>query len=182
MLITEAVFFEGVEIYAGAYGCAVFGDDKALAPDMERLRENLSRFDVVLIEADGSACLPPLKGWRSDEPVIPPDFATKTIGVLDISVVAEVLSEGMVHRVELFTKITGKTFGDVFEVEDFGVLVSHPNGIFQNSDKQQKIIYCSKSEMEQAERYVSELRRLIDADIKLTAGSVINKTITEYLR
>ncbi|PLX68926.1 MAG: putative selenium-dependent hydroxylase accessory protein YqeC [Denitrovibrio sp.] len=175
---TEGQFFKNIDIKSGVYACATFSDEKALAPDIKDLKSNMGRFDVVLIEADGSACKP-LKGWRADEPVIP-DFTTKTVGVVDISVVGKTITGGIVHRPELFTEITGKKFGDIFQIEDCVSLIESENGIFQNSNDQQKYIYCSKAETEETLSNVTSLNQLLDSSIKLTAGSVFNKTIVEY--
>lgn len=56
---------------------------KVTAPDEAILRVLLSRFDVVICEADGSRCLP-LKLHSERDPVIP-EFTTATVAVMGAS-------------------------------------------------------------------------------------------------
>ena len=175
---TSGQFFKGETIKPGVYACAKLGDEKAIAPDIDELEGNIARFDVTLIEADGSACKP-LKGWHENEPVVP-EFTTKTIGVIDVSVIGKTLTEDIVHRFDLFTQITGRNLGDEFRLSDVISIINSKNGLFQNSTNQKKIIYCSKAETDKAAQHVEELNKLIPDEIKLTAGSVFNKTVTEF--
>ena len=53
---------------------------KLEALKQEQLEAIIPQYDLVLLEADGSAGLP-CKGWLADEPVVPA-FCTHTIGVV----------------------------------------------------------------------------------------------------
>jgi len=162
---------QGVEI------CVQLDAEKAFPPDILILEEKLGSFDVVLIEADGSAGKP-LKGWRENEPVIP-DFATKTIGVVDISQVGQVLTSETVHRPDLFTKLVGTEIGEVLTLDDLAVVINSSNGIFQNSENTEKIIFFSKTESDAASANVIQLDKLIRKDINICSGSVFRNSITK---
>ncbi len=79
-------------IYVGGMPTPVAGKMTGVAMDLLSSKRKL--FDLVLIEADGSATKP-LKGWNSTEPVIP-EFATKTIGILDIQTIGSSICEALV--------------------------------------------------------------------------------------
>ena len=66
--------------------------------------------DYVLVEADGSKCLP-LKAHASHEPVIPPE-SKKVICVVGASGFGRRIEE-TVHRPEVFCRLTGAKPGDV---------------------------------------------------------------------
>lgn len=69
----------------------------------KEVAELLPEYDYILIEADG-AKMKQLKGWREDEPLIPP-FATKVIGVVNIKSVGKRGVEENIHRLENFLKM-----------------------------------------------------------------------------
>lgn len=87
--------------------------------------------DVIFIEADGSAGKP-LKGWRSDEPVILP-ATDVTVGILPLHCLGQRIQESMVHRLDAFLAITGLSVGDVMTVEAYSRLIRHPEGLFSHA-------------------------------------------------
>lgn len=92
------------------------------------LQEAIQNSDLLFIEADGSAGKP-LKGWRSDEPVIVP-ATDVTVGILPVHCLGQKIEADQVHRMEAFSDITGLTAGDVMTVEAYRCLVMHPKGLF----------------------------------------------------
>jgi len=152
-------------------------DNKALAPDMDELKNKATEFDITLIEADGAACKA-LKGWREDEPVIP-EFATITIGVIDISMVGEVVTEENVHRHELFTQLTGLQMGDKVTVQTLARLINHKNGLFRNSDHTINHIFCAKAETPEQMANARRLLPMIKDGIKLFSGSAQKGSLLE---
>lgn len=93
-----------------------------------QLEANRERFDLILIEADGSACKP-LKGWKENEPVIYPQTSV-TIGVIDIQTVGRTISADLVHRLELFLHMAGTQAGEPVSTDHLEAVISHPDGLF----------------------------------------------------
>lgn len=76
--ILETVAHPGERIFY-----ALDGEEKALAPPIERLARLTERFSVTLLEADGARAMD-LKLHSERDPVIPP-FTTATIAVLSLA-------------------------------------------------------------------------------------------------
>ena len=82
--------------------------------------------DIVLIEGDGSGGLP-LKAWAEYEPVVP-SFTNITVGVLPLWPLGKPVSENLVHRLPLFTALTGAVPGKVLEIEHLLRLITGSGG------------------------------------------------------
>jgi probable selenium-dependent hydroxylase accessory protein YqeC len=150
---------------------ALYETEGIKASPHNQLAEIRKSFDITLIEADGSACLP-MKGWKDTEPVIP-DCTTVTIGVLDTSMTGRVLDDKTVHRFDIFKKLASYEDGEKLDVRHLERIINNPNGIFRNA-KGRKILYCAKCESDS--RTAKKLSRLTDAEVY--AGSVITGVIT----
>ena len=98
-------------------GAADESNEKLVSLPQDLLAELVSRFDYTLIEGDGSRTLP-LKAWSEYEPVVP-SYTTITIGVIPLSVLGMPVSENTVHRLPLFTKLTGAVTGDILTLQHF---------------------------------------------------------------
>ncbi|MDR0764565.1 MAG: putative selenium-dependent hydroxylase accessory protein YqeC [Synergistaceae bacterium] len=103
------------------------GKLEALAP--EDLAAIAPRYDIVLMEADGSGGLP-CKGWTENEPVIP-DFATHTLGVVSVNAVGLAASAENVFRPDEFLKLTGLNRGDAVTAEALAAMVASPGGMLR---------------------------------------------------
>jgi probable selenium-dependent hydroxylase accessory protein YqeC len=79
-------------------------------------------FDRVFIEADGSRSKP-LKAWAHYEPVIT-ESTTITIGILPLWPLGKPVSEALVHRLPLFTALTGAVEGDIIRDEHYVSVIS----------------------------------------------------------
>jgi len=141
---------------------------KAKAPCISKIYERSKNYDITLIEADGSAGKP-LKGWRSDEPVIP-EFANMTIGVVDISVIDK---KPEIHRREIFRELTG--YADSVTLKTLVSVINNPEGIFRNSDDTKNIIFFNKAESNTDIRNANRLAKLLNC-ISLY-GSIIDNYI-----
>jgi probable selenium-dependent hydroxylase accessory protein YqeC len=128
---------------------------------------------LVLIEADGAATKP-LKGWNSTEPVIP-QFATKTIGILDIQTIGSIICEALVHRLEIFSEITGCKAGEPVSTGHLCRIILHDKGLFCQSQGE-KILYINKVESAVERNNVDGLREKF-GNLKIVAGSVQQGTI-----
>lgn len=99
--ILNHIPFYGIQ-YAGV------GSDcgkKLRALPLEILSKIAPRYDLLLMEADGSR-MKLLKGWEWYEPVIP-DFTTHTLCVSNINAIGLKACVESVHRMQLFQKLTG---------------------------------------------------------------------------
>lgn len=148
---------------------------KAEAPCPEELRDRMGEYGITLIEADG-ADRKSLKGWREDEPVIP-DFATVTIGVLDISTIGRKPDP---HRPEIFYRLTD--CGESVEHETIAALANSPDGLFRNSAHTRNVVYLSKTEDEQQMKDAEIVAGMIKDGVTVTAGCCTGDCRIEVLR
>jgi probable selenium-dependent hydroxylase accessory protein YqeC len=79
-------------------------------------------FDYVFIEADGSRTLP-LKAWAHYEPVIT-ESTTISIGILPLWTLGKPVSGGFIHRLPLFTALSGASEGDSIKLEHYVPVIS----------------------------------------------------------
>jgi probable selenium-dependent hydroxylase accessory protein YqeC len=79
-------------------------------------------FDRVFIEADGSRSKP-LKAWAPYEPVIT-ESTTVTVGILPLWPLGKPVSDALVHRLPLFTALTGATEGGAIRSEHYVSAIS----------------------------------------------------------
>lgn len=130
-------------------------------------------FDLLLIEADGAAGKQ-LKGWKESEPVIP-EFSTKTIGILDIQAVNKTAGDSVIHRLELFTALTGAGIGEPLSPAHLHKVVTRERGLFQHAAGEQ-ILYLNKMESDADFKNGQRLRALLD-DCLTIAGSVHHDSV-----
>ncbi len=88
-------------------------------------------YAITLMEADGSRRMP-LKGWADHEPSVP-DFATLTVGVINVRAIGLVPSDENTHRLPLFLAQTGLIQGEAVTRESLirmiqGCLQRHARG------------------------------------------------------
>jgi len=95
------------------------------------LADLVSKYDVVLLEADGSRSLP-CKGWRADEPVIP-KFCTHTLGIVTLNALGCKANSAYVHNLPQFLALTGLHEGDAITLKALQNMVCAPDGMFKNS-------------------------------------------------
>ena len=158
-------------IYVGGKPTPVAGKMTGVAVD--QLSCQRKHYDLVLIEADGSATKP-LKGWNSAEPVIP-DFATKTIGILDIQAIGSIICTALVHRLEIFCELTGCTVGEPVSIRHLCRMIFHHQGLFYQSQGAE-ILYINKVESEIDRSNVDDLRTQLK-NTTIVAGSIRQGTI-----
>jgi len=102
------------------------------------LAELLPRYDIVLLEADGSRGLP-CKGWPANEPVVP-DYCTHTAGVITMNALGKPAGESTVHRLPEFTALTGVGEGQTITAQALEAMVCAPTGMFKNSAGKRYVI------------------------------------------
>ena len=83
-----------------------------------------------LIEADGSR-QKPLKAWADHEPPIPP-FVNLVVHAAGLSGLGKILSEEIVHRADIFSRLSGLTIGEAITTEGIVNAMTHPAGALKN--------------------------------------------------
>jgi probable selenium-dependent hydroxylase accessory protein YqeC len=117
--------------------------DKIKGVDSKIFDVAAKQFDLILLEADGASCKP-LKGWNATEPVIS-SSTTHTIGVVDIQCLGKEVNGELVHRLELFSDLTGALPGQKLQLEHLASVVLSDDGLFRKS-RGKKILYINKVE------------------------------------
>ncbi len=120
-------------------------------------------FDVILNEADG-AKRKPVKAPAGYEPVIPASTSL-VIGVIGLDCLGKPVSEGTVHRSELFCACTGKKPGEPIDGDCIVKLITADNGLFKDVPAGcRKAVLLNKADtpalQEQGEQIAQELVRL----------------------
>jgi molybdenum cofactor cytidylyltransferase len=80
----------------------------------------------LLIEADGSR-QKPLKAWSEQEPPIP-TFVEQVVQVVGLSGIGKLLDDDIVHRAEIFFKLSGLKIGETITPEALIRVLTHPEG------------------------------------------------------
>lgn len=114
-----------------------------------------ARYDIALIESDGSRGLP-LKGWRDDEPVVP-NFSTCTIGVVPANALGLAADESNVLRLGAFLRITGLSAGETVQAGHIARMILHPEGMFRGSVGR-RILFINQAENVRTRRNAMQLR------------------------
>ena len=139
-------------IYVG--GVAAEEHGKMAGVSLSCLENMLNRFDLILIEADGAAGKP-LKGWKETEPVIPL-VTTKTIGIIDIQTIGCLIDRSLVHRLEIFLKLSRSSETECLSVDHLRRVINNENGLFSKSQGAE-ILYVNKRESASDEKNAAEL-------------------------
>lgn len=114
----------------------IFGDrvkdEKLIGVSLEKIEDIIKKelFDYILIEADG-AKRKPIKAPADYEPVVPKS-TTMTIGVIGLDCFGESIGS-VVHRPEIFIKITKTDFLDQVDEDIITKLVLNKKGLFKNA-------------------------------------------------
>jgi probable selenium-dependent hydroxylase accessory protein YqeC len=159
------------------------GKLEALPPDF--LARIVPRYDLVLLEGDGSRGLP-LKGWADHEPVVPP-FTTVTVGVIPIAAVGEKVSKNTVFRIPQFTALSGAKEGEPLTPAHLAAVITGnagERGLF-SAAQGRKLLFINQVEgparQEQAREVTARLPKAFLAGLAgIIAGSV-NRDTAEVL-
>ncbi|MDR2535080.1 MAG: putative selenium-dependent hydroxylase accessory protein YqeC [Treponema sp.] len=158
------------------------GNERKLqAIPLDILEEIVPDFDYVLIEGDGSRNLP-LKAWADYEPVVP-SCTTITVGILPVWTLGKPVSETIVHRLPLFTALTGAQPGEIIT---FQHLVSVITGNYPSSGKGlfsaaqgKRILFFNQVETETAMSRAKELASLIPPGFRSRLHSIIAGSVQQ---
>jgi len=95
------------------------------------LADMATRYDIALLEADGSRGLP-CKGWKDDEPVIP-RYCTHTVGFVTMKPLGKPATQSIVHNLPEFLSLTGLREGDPITQDALVAMVCAPGGMFKTA-------------------------------------------------
>lgn len=123
-----------------------------------------NHMDMIIIEADGSR-MRPLKGWAPYEPVIIED-TTVTIGVMNLKTLGEKATDGNVHRMSEFEKLTGIKAGEIVKDKHLCAMVNSSEGMFKYS-KTKKVLLINhidnKEDYNRAIQFIENNELNVDA-------------------
>jgi probable selenium-dependent hydroxylase accessory protein YqeC len=147
---------------------------KLEAPPESLLAELVLRYDIVLLEADGSRGLP-CKGWLENEPAVP-RYCTCTMGVVTMNALGKAADATTVHRLPEFLALTGLGEGETITAQALEAMVCAPKGMFKNSAGRRYIIVNQAEDDAVAGAALSFLKiikeKYLDHFTKLLLGSV----------
>ena len=126
-------------------------------------------FDVILVEADGAA-RKPVKAPNENEPVYPASVDL-VIGVIGADCLGQPVSEELVHRPELFRRVTGAKTGEPVTARHLVNLISHPDGLFRHAPAgAPRVVFLNKYDTmdETTLSQAEELLRLSSYPVLLT--------------
>jgi probable selenium-dependent hydroxylase accessory protein YqeC len=161
-------------------------------PALERI---IPLFDHVFIEADGSRTKP-LKAWAPYEPVITESTAV-TVGILPVWPLGKPVSDALIHRLPLFTALSGAQEGDKLKPEHYIPVISgcSVDGVDRDAElnnaahslfsiaKGQKILFFNQVEDERGMENARRITGMLPPSFRdglsgVIAGSIHQNCIT----
>jgi probable selenium-dependent hydroxylase accessory protein YqeC len=132
------------------------------------------RYDVTLLEADGSRGLP-CKGWLANEPAVPP-YCTHTVGIVTMSVLGKAATEAVVHRLPEFLSLTGLKEGQPVTERALEAMICAPDGMFKCSAGRRYLLINQVEDDASAAAALSFLRMIKEKHprqcVKMLYGSI----------
>jgi molybdenum cofactor cytidylyltransferase len=114
----------------------------------------------LLMEADGSRQRP-LKAWAEHEPAIP-DFVSHVVQVVGLSGIGNALSEEVVHRPELFSKLSGLKSGERITPDAVVHVLTHPQGALKNfPDSAKRIVILNQADTHELQAAANGMVQLL---------------------
>lgn len=148
-------------------------EKKIVGLDFKELEQLIPKFDLILIEGDGSK-KKKLKGWNDTEPVVYPK-STKTIGILDITSYDMLINDENIHRLKEFKEII-KNNNSKVDMNKFIDIILNENGLFKNAYGE-KILFINKVENDENEKIAKQLISKINEhkhNLTIVYGSIKN--------
>lgn len=181
---------DGTAIPSICHGVTVCGsyinnENKVVGINSSILDEIVDKFDLVLIEGDGSK-RKRLKGWNDGEPVVY-HKSTKTIGILDITSFGMNINEENIHRLDIFKKIASVdtyniSSNSTVSLENLKNIVLNPNGLFKNYSGK-RVLFINKVENGKYKNLAIKLIKNIkeyESEIEIFYGSIKQNFCIRY--
>ncbi|MBP1041970.1 putative selenium-dependent hydroxylase accessory protein YqeC [Vagococcus sp. BWB3-3] len=166
----------------GMPGVSVIGNmgtfGKIASASLDVLSLMLPFYDKAFFESDGSKQRP-LKGWADFEPVILPETSL-TIGIIPIKVIGQVVSAETVHRLPLFTVLTGLTEGDTIDEASLAKIISHPQGLWHKGKGRRCLLINQVEDPKELAQATAVLKQ-VPEEMKATLETVIAGSVKEQL-
>jgi probable selenium-dependent hydroxylase accessory protein YqeC len=121
---------------------------------------SLGLFDDILVEADGAA-RKPIKSPNEAEPVYPQPVDL-VIGVIGLDSLGQPATDETVHRLPLFTRVTGASSGEPVTAAHVLALIGHAQGLFRHAPAGvPRVVFLNKCDTidEDARRQAEEIVR-----------------------
>ncbi|MCR1954245.1 selenium cofactor biosynthesis protein YqeC [Clostridioides mangenotii] len=178
-----------IDFEVGITVCGKFinKDKKIVGLDFEDFKLLEDKFDLILIEGDGSK-RKKLKGWNDNEPAVY-EKTTKTIGILDITSYNMKINEENIHRLDKFIETIGykhnkyKKLNKEVDIQDLAKIVLSKDGLFKNAVGE-KVLFINKVEnknQEDTAKVLIKIIRIKDSSIKFYYGSLKQNYIKQYI-
>ncbi|MDR0524589.1 MAG: putative selenium-dependent hydroxylase accessory protein YqeC [Spirochaetaceae bacterium] len=156
-------------------------EGKLHAIPLDLLGEIAPDFACVLIEGDGSRSLP-LKAWADYEPVVP-SCTTVTVGILPLWTLGMPVSEDIVHRLPLFTALTGARPGEPVSLEHLVSVITgnYPasgKGLFSNA-RGKRILFFNQVEEKNLYWTAQKLASLLPRDFLANLSGIIAGSVRQ---
>lgn len=136
--------------------------NKIIGFDFKTIHQLIHKFDVILIEADGSK-QKDIKYPNAQEPLIYPD-SNLVIGVIGLNCLGKPINEEIVHRHLLFLEFLGYSENQVIELDMLFDLVNFPAGLFKNTPQPSRKL-CVLNQLDQ-QPDVTTIKSGIDQTVK----------------
>jgi molybdenum cofactor cytidylyltransferase len=110
----------------------------------------------LLIEADGSR-QKPLKAWSEHEPPIP-SFVTQVVQVVGLSGLGKALTDGTVHRPEIFSKLSGSEVGAIVTAQALLQVLTHSQSGIKNIPKgARRVIILNQADTDELQSTANQM-------------------------
>lgn len=153
------------------HGITVLGGNvingKIIALNENELHEFIkkSKFDLVLIEADGSR-RKSLKAYKEHEPAVP-IYSNKVFAVISLDSIGTNIDERYVYNSKRVSEILSKEYGSIITSEDIINLVESEQGLFEKMQSKSKFLILTKcvnkERKDQFDFIVARLREVDDS-------------------
>lgn len=127
--LTAAIDHHGQALLVGTID-PTSGKAFGVAPEIIDQLARSGRFDVILIEADGSR-MRPFKAPAKHEPVIPTG-TTLVVPVVGLDVLGRPLNDETVHRAGRVSTLSGTPIGAAVSADTVATVLLHPQGGLKN--------------------------------------------------
>lgn len=134
-------------------------------------------FDIIMVEADG-AKRKSMKAYETHEPVIP-NSTDLVIVLMGLSVLGKKAEPEIVHRLDSFLNLTGKSEGDIIELKDIPKLFRGEMGFLRGVPEKSGLILFlnqwdaySSENLNELDDLFDEIMNVSDQMIGILAGSI----------
>ncbi|GMO45841.1 MAG: selenium cofactor biosynthesis protein YqeC [Termitinemataceae bacterium] len=140
---------------------------------LDILEEIIYRFDISLLEADGSRSKP-LKAWASYEPVITKS-TTITVGILPINVIGKKIDASKIHRLPLWLQLTDANENGIISKQHITRTIYSENGksLFSAAVGKKILLFNQADKTDNSTETAKEIISLLPSSFLKTLDGVI---------